>query len=158
MKPETEGAQWEAVEWLGAGSRQRRGQGRIHGPGSTTAHSINPHRQQGENLICLQHMQALIYKCFRPLRNKKRGDLKPFNINPVTAKWQTGDKREAEGKYSICIWSLISFSRLTVFFTFSIVKLEKMRTINTVNLISAFKLNTHWLLLKYRTSHTTRKT
>lgn len=72
MKSETEGAQWEVVERLGAGSRQRRGQGRIHGPGSTTVHSINPYGHQGENLICLQHMQALIYKCLQPLRNKKK--------------------------------------------------------------------------------------
>ena len=72
MKPETEGAQWEVLERLGAGSRQRRGQGRIHGPGSTTVHSINPNGRKGENLICLKHMQALIYKCLQPLRNKRR--------------------------------------------------------------------------------------
>lgn len=43
MKPETEGAQWEVVERLGAGSRQRREQGGgIHGTTSTKEHSITP--------------------------------------------------------------------------------------------------------------------
>lgn len=31
---------------------------------------------------------------------KKKADLMLFDINPVTAKYQTGDKPEAEGKYS----------------------------------------------------------
>lgn len=112
MKPETEGAQWEVVERLGAGCRQRGGQGRIHGPGSTTAHSINPHGHQGENLICLQLMHALIYKCLQPLRNKKKGDLMPFDNNPVTAKYQTGDKPETEGKYSRHLFIVLVFNMI----------------------------------------------
>lgn len=101
MEPETEGAQWEAVQRLGAGSRHSRGQGRIHGPGSTAAHSINPHGHQGENLICLQHMQALIYNCLQPLRNKNKTKIWCRSIStPLTAKQRAGDEPEAEGKCS----------------------------------------------------------
>lgn len=57
---------WQTEGGLGAGSGLRRGQGGIHGPGSTTAHSINLHRHQGANLICLHNSHARISKCLKP--------------------------------------------------------------------------------------------
>lgn len=60
----------------------------------------------------------------------------PFDINPMTAKWQTGDKPETKGKNSrhlfIFLVFNIIFSDLLFQPTFSVVKLDKMRTIHTV--------------------------
>lgn len=103
MKPETEGTRWEAAEGLGAGCRQRREHGRIRSPGSTTAHSINPHGRQGEYLICLQHMQALIYKCLHPLRKTERG----FWAVRYHVKSKLTGKLESERFNSRLLWSLM---------------------------------------------------
>lgn len=86
------GGRLQAEERAGKDSRARINNSTLNKPPMDT----------GEK-ICLQQMQALIYKFLQTFKEqeqqqKKVGNSMLFNIIPVTSKQRTGDKPEAEGK------------------------------------------------------------